>query len=874
MENAVIKSIAGPAAVLIIILILAIPFINQPVHIDDWVFMTGAEHFGRQPLNPLDGTIGFFGREVPFSLVTHPPLLFLYISLIKLITGRLSLLLLHICYLPFSLLAGISVFLLAKRFSRLSLFITLLFLFTPVYMVMSHGLMSDLPMISLFLSALAAYIYGLERNQSELLILSSALAALTVLCSYQGLFLFFLLFLYTLLNRAPKKTFLLVSILPLCLLIAWLLYVRQVTGKFHISAALYWTGHNYLLSFTRIIDGFTGSICSLGGITIFPLSLFFLPWKSRKKVSLYLISIIITLYFLFSRAAGYIPGTMIAFFIFFLAGLLITSRIFINTLAILKNNGTLLHRLRKRKDEAFLGIWYLSFLALVVLFLPHGIPRYLLPITFPLIAIAMIGFEKYRGRKVAGVFLGLTLIFTLGMGILVSRADYQNARINERAAEDIAERFAGKEANITFTGEFGFRHYMEKKGCKYLLSDSDYLNTGAILVEPESYFKGGISPKLKQNLELIDRLKYPVSPPLTIMSQDDRADFYGQYYGFLPYFPVGRKQRERGFNLYKYITPTHYSNPGESIPAGIADKRPLYTFSHNLSLMDWRINRLKLDQGDRLEIILRWKVEEDFNPDFSSYLRLSNRYSPLVLIHDRREDETDPHDWKKGEIIEETYTIAHISKNTYPGKYEVSTGIIPGSKGQIRQSDLSGNEYESYRIGTIEIDPRIYRAGLTPETEERYFPRFQQFSGPPVSFTLTRDKEINIPVTSPAPVSSIRIISFLAYASTLEEGEEIAVVTVIDKTGKVHDLYLKAQEHTADWAIEHPGYDRSIYKHDRAGVYTKWRADYKGSSFWGYKYITYLRLNKSVIPVIVKMKYINNTGVLIVDDFALVETFI
>ncbi len=867
MEDTVIKSITRPAAVVIIILLLAIPFISQPVHIDDWVFITGAEQFCHQPLNPLAGTIGFFGKEVPFYLVTHPPFLFLYISLIKVITGQLSVLILHICYLPFSLLAGICFFLLAKRFSRMYLYITLLFLFTPVFMVISHGLMSDLPMLALFLAALAAYIYGLDGNKRGLLALSSVLSALTVLCSYQGLFLLFLLYLYTLLNRSRKKTFILVSILPLCLLLAWLLYVRQVTGKFHISAALYWTGHNYLFSSARIVDCFTGSICSLGGVTIFPLSLFFLPWKFRKRTGLYLISIVVTIYFLFSRAAGYLPESKLAFFIFFLAGFLITSRIIVNTVTILKKKGSLLLRLRKRKDEAFLAIWYLSFLALLIMLLPHGIPRYLLPLSFPLITIGMIGFEKSAGRRGPKIFLGLTLIFTLGTGILVSRVDYQNAWINARAAEDISERFREEGVDITFTADLGFRYYLEKNGHRYLLSNISHLNPGEILVEPGNYLKGAISPELKQNLELVERLEYPVSPFLTLMSRADRADFYGQYYGFLPYFPAGNV---RVFNIYRYVTPARYSNPGAS-PAGIPDKMPRHTFSSSLSLLDWRINRQKLEQDDRLEITLRWKVEDGFNSAFHTYLRLSNRYSPLVLIHEHREDEIGPRDWKEGEIVEEQYTIAHISKNTYPGEYEVSTGIIP-EKRQTRQAHLPEIEYESFGIGTIDIDPRIYRSDLTTNREERYFPEFRRFSGPSVSFTLTGDKEVIIPVASPNQVSSIRIISFLAYASTLEEGETIALVTVVDNTGKCHDLYLKAGEDTADWALGHPGYDRSIYQHGKAEVYNKWRMNYSGSLGWGNKYITYLRLATPITPVKVMIKYVNNTGVWIVDDLALVET--
>ncbi|MEA1928345.1 MAG: hypothetical protein U9N73_09055, partial [Candidatus Auribacterota bacterium] len=470
-----------------------------------------------------------------------------------------------------------------------------------------------------------------------------------------------------------------------------------------------------------------------------------------------------------------------------------------------------------------------------------------------------------------GVFLMMTLVVTLGTGIRVSWADYGNARINARAAEDISQRFRGEDVEITFTGELGFRYYLETKGYEYLLSDIGHLKPGEILVEPGNYLQGGISPELMQHLDLIERMEYPVSPIITLLSRANRTDFYGQYYGFLPYFPAGG---ERHFNLYRYETPARYKKLTGTSSGGIPDIMPRHTFSNYLSLLDWNINRATPEQGDRLEITLRWRVEDGFNPDFRTYLRLNNRYSPLVLIHDIRKDEPGLRDWRKGDIVEELYTIAHISKNTYPGKYEVSTGLIPKKDSSTRSSQLTGIKYEDYVIGTVDIEPRIYRNDLIPDREERYFPQLRQFSGRLLSFSLTRDKEVNIPVDLPGPVSSIRIISFLAYGFALRDGEKIARITVVDNDGDDHTFYFKVGRDTADWAIDHPGYDRSIYKHHIAEVYNRWRVTHRGTSGWGYKYITYLRFEKPIIPVKVIMKYVNNVGVLIVEDLSAEESVI
>lgn len=572
MANSKIKLVTSFSLVIVIVLLITLPFINKPIHIDDWVFVTGAS-LACDP-NPLNKTIGFFAKTLPLNLITHPPFLFLYLLLIETINPKANHINLHLSYLVFSLLAGLSIFLLARRFTsknnKTSLIITALFLFSPAFMVSSHSLMSDVAHLAFFLAALTAYIYGLDKDNPFYLMLAAVFSILAMLTAYQALYLLLLLFIYTFINQKSLKNLLKVLIFPLLYLVVWFIYAYLAMGKFHLPLALYWSGLRNS-SFSQILaNNIIGFSCVIGGALIFPLAFGVILSRTIKEKRIYLLLSGTVIYLLLTRVNNYSLINKLIFSIFFLIGTLAIYAVFVKLAQEIKKNTD--------RDTIFLCLWFLTFLLAAILFLPQGISRYLLPAILPLIILTFKDFKKLKTRLKTNSFLFFMLASTLTVGALASLADLNQAQANKAIAEKIDQKFSGQK--IYFLGEFGFRYYMEKLGYKYLFSNNHTLEKDAILVETENYLKGDISPKLKPSLEQIDQISFYNNLPIILMSKRAKADFYSSAngYGFLPYSFSEKKDIIETFKIYRFHNATIHVKP------------PLHEISNNLEFISYEID--------------------------------------------------------------------------------------------------------------------------------------------------------------------------------------------------------------------------------------------------------------------------------------------
>ncbi len=168
-------------------------FINKAFHIDDPSTIYIARAINQNPLN------------VPRVLCLSNPILigYYYAPIIRLFGERE--IWLHIFYLPFSLLAIISMFFLGLRFIGKGLLPALSLIVSPAFLIMSHNIMLDIPVLAFSLSAIAAFIYGIDKNDNRLLFLSGVLAGMAGLIKYSGLMVIPIMFIYALLFS--KKRF-------------------------------------------------------------------------------------------------------------------------------------------------------------------------------------------------------------------------------------------------------------------------------------------------------------------------------------------------------------------------------------------------------------------------------------------------------------------------------------------------------------------------------------------------------------------------------------------------------------------------------------------------------------------------------------------
>ena len=119
----------GLAIVVAVVLLIRLPFLNQAIQGDDVYYLAGAEHAQIDPLHPNDVRYVFLGDAVDLRGFPHPPFNAWFLGLLLALVGDIREVPFHTAYILFSLVAALSMWSLARRFSPHPLWAALLFLY-------------------------------------------------------------------------------------------------------------------------------------------------------------------------------------------------------------------------------------------------------------------------------------------------------------------------------------------------------------------------------------------------------------------------------------------------------------------------------------------------------------------------------------------------------------------------------------------------------------------------------------------------------------------------------------------------------------------------------------------------------------------------
>jgi hypothetical protein len=300
-----------------------------------------------------------------------------------------------------------------------------------------------------------------------------------------------------------------------------------------------------------IFSRFQGMLLQVGGASVFPLLMaggFML--RRRRWLLLPPVVLVAALLAIWQNTAdGYPPATTVLFTIFLTAGsCMVLALVWEGVLQLV----AAAKRLPVDREFLFLSLW-LALIALgIVVLLPHTTAKYFLPIFAPLILLLFREVEAAISsqtllRWLAGAAIGLSFITGLGM----SAADYQLAQAYKNFPLSIEDRYHPT-GQVWFVGEWGFRHYMETKGYRYLTSVSTAPEAGDLIVRPTN-MDWPLADSLRSRMKLMEVPAVEWGFPLRVMSIDDDAGFYGSYWGQLPY-TFTRSPVER-FEVYRVVAP-------------------------------------------------------------------------------------------------------------------------------------------------------------------------------------------------------------------------------------------------------------------------------------------------------------------------------
>ena len=471
--------------VVLLVLALRVPFLNQAIQGDDVYYLYGAQHAQIDPLHPLHARYVFQGQMVDMRGHPHPPLNSWYLGLLLGIFKDVREIPLHAAYILFSLIAALSALSLAHRFSPYPLAATLLFLATPPFIINGNSLEADLPFLAFWLLSTALFVGAVQRQSLKRLIGSAFAMALAAMAAYQAVILAPILLIYAgRWGRKWRAAWIAPLTAPLMLL-AWQIYERVSSGSLPAQVL---TGYMQTYGLQALEPKIRSAVALTGHLAwvVFPGLWIPTLWAIPAAIG---------------------------------AALYDWNPIFWASIAV--GIGILIWCARNWRD--FLVQWTLIFFASAVAGAFAGSARYLLPIALPVAILATQRVSR-RWQKI-----GFAVSLILGMGLAI--VNYQHWDGYRQFAREIKNDVASK--RVWINGEWGLRYYMESEGALPILA-SQAVHPGEMVVSsalclPIQFTTGGgvLAPIAERTITS--------SIPLRIVALNGKSAYSTTAFGLRPF---------------------------------------------------------------------------------------------------------------------------------------------------------------------------------------------------------------------------------------------------------------------------------------------------------------------------------------------------
>jgi hypothetical protein len=477
-------------AVLLFVLALRLPFLNQAIQGDDIDYLYAAEHAQIDPLHPTHVRYVFLGQMVDMRGHPHPPLNAWFLGLLLAGWKDIGEVPFHAAYILFSLIAAASALSLARRFSSQPLAATLLFLVTLAFVVNGNSLESDLPLVAFWLASVALFTAAVDRRSLGLLAWSALVMALAALAAYQAVALVPILWFY---GRKWKPAWVAALATP-AVLGLWQLFERASSGALPagmLAGYLQTYGFEALTQKLRSAGALTGHM----GWLVFPLLAFAGFRHLARWVWLPLLTLV-------AGAVWIDPNPL--YWISAAAGLLI--------LAWCATHW-----------RDFLAAWVLVFFAVALAIFFAGSARYLLPLALPVAILT--------SRQLSAKWLYAGVAAQLAVSLALAIVNYQHWDGYRQFARTLAHEAQTK--RVWINDEWGLRYYLEAEGALPLLANQ-VVHPGEIVVSnhlgaglPFST-GGGILVPVAQR-EITSRI------PLRLVSMGGKSAYSAVMFGLRPF---------------------------------------------------------------------------------------------------------------------------------------------------------------------------------------------------------------------------------------------------------------------------------------------------------------------------------------------------
>ncbi|MEK6653124.1 MAG: glycosyltransferase family 39 protein, partial [Nitrospirota bacterium] len=528
--------------IFLFLVLFYIPFINKAVHIDDGNFIEMAQAIDF-PFSVKPGYVYYFmgGKAEnwnPFNS-THPPFIPIYLKITSLITGYKDYLM-HICFLLFPVLLLLSTFLLAKELNVEPIPALMIICGNAALLPVSHNLMADAPMLSLWILAAYFLISGIRKNLPGRTAFSFLTLAVAGLISYQTFFLLPAFFIYLVVKRSVNRKIILMFFLPVAIMSLTLVSIA-LNHHSPISGLIGEVRRG--LQPDRLFNKALSIPIIIGISTVFLLPLKYKQiTASKRHIFLAVVSGLIVIAPIISL--GYPIWSSL--WLIFLAASGLFFIIYMATMA--------LGEIEDRALSLFLLAWVAAVIFYNIFLMPFGAVRYLMPLIVPLSFIFLKNTVRSRsvrlvrtqvapgdsprradspGRATEGVIIAAVLTSLLGLA--VAYGDYIYASSYRDFAVEVKNTVGKAYDRTWYTGEWGMHYYMDKNGFRYLTSDSNEPQKGDLIIIADVPKLWGPSLNLYSRMKLVDVVEVKTWYPIRVMGVDAKAGYYSTLWGYMPF---------------------------------------------------------------------------------------------------------------------------------------------------------------------------------------------------------------------------------------------------------------------------------------------------------------------------------------------------
>ncbi|RKZ12859.1 hypothetical protein DRQ53_14200, partial [bacterium] len=436
-------------------LICLLPFLGKAFNVDEPLFLWTARQIQAAPLDFYGFDVNWYGVEEPMhGVMKNPPLAAYYAAAVAGIFGFREIAL-HLAFLLPALGVVLGTYRLASRFCSRPMLAALLVLVSPVFLVTSVAVGSDVAMLCLWVWATILWVEGLESESRAKLVAGALLIAAAALTKYFAVSLLPLLAAYTLVRERRDWRRLLWLLMPVAAVAGYQVWTQQSYGRgLLLDAASYATADRDL-SPVGLAQSAWVALCFAGGCLL-PL-LFCAPLLWSRRVVL----VALGAGFLAASAswawmadlAPHATGTP-AWFLALQVGLLVLGGVAVVALG--------LRELFVVRDPAgfLLAGWLLGtfFFAGFVNWAINGRSMLPLAVAAAILVVRRLDALPQRGRRrrVAWLLVPAGLV-----AILVAASDAATADAQRSAATRLTAAHQNEQGTLWFQGHWGFQYYME-----------------------------------------------------------------------------------------------------------------------------------------------------------------------------------------------------------------------------------------------------------------------------------------------------------------------------------------------------------------------------------------------------------------------------